>query len=94
VTLTSGTLPSPLSPLPPLPLLCHLPLPSPLPLAALTNGLHFASPSVHPLQVAHVGHITATDCLLSGVGFCGGVDRTHVACAAYDVAALQAWRLD
>ena len=41
-----------------------------------------------PRQVAHVGHITATDCLLSGVGFCGGFDRTHVACAAYDVAAL------
>ena len=34
--------------------------------------------------------IPVQDALLSGVAFCGGFDRTHVACAAYDVAALQA----
>ena len=42
----------------------------------------------------HVTSIPVQDALLAGVAFCGGFDKSHVTCAAYDVAALQAWRLD
>ena len=45
-------------------------------------------------KVTSAGHITAPDALLTGVAFCGGFDKTHVAASAYDQAALQAWKLD
>ena len=45
-------------------------------------------------KVASVACLPATDWLLSGVAFVGGVEASHVVASAYDVAALQAWRLD
>lgn len=46
------------------------------------------------VRVSFVRSIPVQDNLLTGVAFCGGFDKSHVTCAAYDVAALQAWRLD
>ena len=45
-------------------------------------------------QVAHVVSIPVPDALLAGVTFCGGFEKSHVAASAYDVAALQAWKID
>ena len=45
-------------------------------------------------KILHCTHIAATDWLLTGLGFVGGADRSHVVASAYDHAALQAWRID
>lgn len=69
------------------------------------NGVTFATAAEDTLlnvwalhepapKVVHVTTIPVADHLLTGLAFCGGPDRSHVAAAAYDVAALQAWRLD
>jgi len=67
------------------------------------NGQTFATASedttiglwdfVDTPKVHHRGSINVTDALLSGVAFCGSVDRTHVCCTAYDKAAISAWKL-
>ncbi len=44
--------------------------------------------------LTHVEHTKVQDWLLTGVSFCGGHERSHVACSAYDTAAVQSWRLD
>jgi len=45
-------------------------------------------------KVVHAGTIAATDALLTGVAFSGGVERTMVSASAYDVAAVMSWKLD
>ena len=59
--------------------------------AASADGVAVLSPLA---QVAHAANIPVPDALLAGVTFCGGFDKSHVAAAAYDVAALQAWKID
>lgn len=45
-------------------------------------------------KVRHVSAIPVPDAMLCGVAFNGGLDRSHVCAAAYDVAAVQAWKLE
>jgi len=68
------------------------------------NGCHFATASEDTTvqifemldgpKVRHSHAVAAPDALLCGVAFSGGIDRTHVSVAAYDVAAVQSWKLE
>lgn len=47
-----------------------------------------------PPQVVHKSSIVVTDSLLTGLAFCGGLERSHMCANAYDQPTMHAWKLD